>query len=1153
MADRIEKILLQLDIDTSQLVVNLQKANDKIDLLKKQIDRAKLDLKEMEKAGISSGASYDNLVRQINGFEVSLKVASDESRNYTKQLKLIEQGNASLEGSLNEQKALLSILTAQYNELSEEERLNTESGKKLGAEILKITDNLKSQEQAIGNARRNVGNYQAAITAAFDAFNKAKGGVNDVKLAIEQLNQKLKEGGISEKEYNTEIGQLNQQLQESQSETEILGQKLDDLKNIVTENGQGFKSLRQRLREARDEATLAQDKFSAGLISEDQLVSSQQKVADLSEEMGDFNKRVEALNPEAKFKAFTQVAQGAAGAIGVVTGGMGLLGSESDDAAQALLKVQQFMQFSQGLNQIAELGDSFKNLSIVLGFTTTAQKAQSVAQVQSATSATANAAATTTMAAAEQAAIIPTTGLAAAMNLLLGPVGLVLLGIAAVAAAFAFIGSDDVARIEDLTDAIDAENNAHKRTVDILKQRNSEATSTLQNELDAAKANGASETELSNIRESLRKQQEIGLVQERTANEQHLNELVEQKKRAEAIIRDKDQSEDDQKTAAESLKRIDADINQTKIENANITNIELKKLANERVTEEAEAGQRLKDSVNAASIIRISLIKDAKTRELAAERESNKQNIAKLLLDEKTNAELIIAEKQASNNRIKEINLKFALQEIQERNAIDIAGTVEGTEARIEAERLAAERIRDFQLANDTLTANAKLQIEKDTIKKIGDLKIGSLNIDREKGNREIEAAQDSANAIIAIKRAQADSPESVAGAEIEQIESDLAFELLLIENAADAKVAQLEIQKQTELNLLRSGNDDQAQATDEYKQRVLEINKRYNDAINVENASADAKATQQVIESGQNTVNAITEIGDKKIQALINLRQAEIDAADPENQIQAQLSLLDAQEQAELASFQRRLQAGEAFAAEETEIVTKYTNARIKIKQNELNVSLAATSNLLDATSSLMKKSTVAYKIFASASAVVSTYSAAAQALADTTVPNFYVRAANAAVAVLTGLSYIGQINGVQFYDGGYTGDGDPRSVSTAVGRKPYTYHKREYVIDHKTLSDPAVSSFVSGVIEPKRLNRLNISPMRVPVSSASHHSFETGGFAQVPLSSTMAINIQQVTAEEIRAIVGETVSQMKVSVAVQDISEQQGIVTKVEGRANH
>ena len=36
-------------------------------------------------------------------------------------------------------------------------------------------------------------------------------------------------------------------------------------------------------------------------------------------------------------------------------------------------------------------------------------------------------------------------------------------------------------------------------------------------------------------------------------------------------------------------------------------------------------------------------------------------------------------------------------------------------------------------------------------------------------------------------------------------------------------------------------------------------------------------------------------------------------------------------------------------------------------------------------------------------------------------------------------------------FYKGGYTGEGDPHAESTVLGRKPYTYHKGEFVFNHE------------------------------------------------------------------------------------------------------
>jgi hypothetical protein len=45
-------------------------------------------------------------------------------------------------------------------------------------------------------------------------------------------------------------------------------------------------------------------------------------------------------------------------------------------------------------------------------------------------------------------------------------------------------------------------------------------------------------------------------------------------------------------------------------------------------------------------------------------------------------------------------------------------------------------------------------------------------------------------------------------------------------------------------------------------------------------------------------------------------------------------------------------------------------------------------------------------------------------------------------------------KINGYSFFEGGFTGDGNPRSESSALGNKPYTYHKGEFVMDNAVTS---------------------------------------------------------------------------------------------------
>lgn len=116
------------------------------------------------------------------------------------------------------------------------------------------------------------------------------------------------------------------------------------------------------------------------------------------------------------------------------------------------------------------------------------------------------------------------------------------------------------------------------------------------------------------------------------------------------------------------------------------------------------------------------------------------------------------------------------------------------------------------------------------------------------------------------------------------------------------------------------------------------------------------------------------------------------------------------------------------------------------------------------------------------------------------------YTYAIRVAANVATVLANIARATAIlsaapkQFYEGGYTGDGDPRQESTAVGKRPYIYHKQEYIIPHKLLAEPVVSSFVSNVIEPKRRGKL---PSGLP-------GMFDGGFATTNVRSEVNASLQ-------------------------------------------
>lgn len=149
---------------------------------------------------------------------------------------------------------------------------------------------------------------------------------------------------------------------EAAKELDALGKKAEEAATNTDGLTTANKTLKQQLKEAVKEAQLLAAQFGE---TSKEAFAAQKKVAVLKEEISDFGDRINALNPEAKFTAISKVASGIAGGFSAATGAMALFGGESEDVQKALLKVQAALAFSQGLNEIKGLSDSFKNLGVV--------------------------------------------------------------------------------------------------------------------------------------------------------------------------------------------------------------------------------------------------------------------------------------------------------------------------------------------------------------------------------------------------------------------------------------------------------------------------------------------------------------------------------------------------------------------------------------------------------------------------------------------------------------------------------------------------------------------------------------------------------------------------------------------------------------------
>jgi hypothetical protein len=160
-----KKAFIIFDFDTKGAISNIQEAQREINILKQR-------QAEVKKESGETSEEYIKLSSEI-------KTHSDKVRENKKALEDNMKIQQASEGSVEQMRKTLSAATAQWKNMSQIERENTEAGKKLKANIKGLTDELKRQEGAIGDNRRNVGNYKSAMEGLSGPVGNATKGVSN--------------------------------------------------------------------------------------------------------------------------------------------------------------------------------------------------------------------------------------------------------------------------------------------------------------------------------------------------------------------------------------------------------------------------------------------------------------------------------------------------------------------------------------------------------------------------------------------------------------------------------------------------------------------------------------------------------------------------------------------------------------------------------------------------------------------------------------------------------------------------------------------------------------------------------------------------------------------------------------------------------------
>ena len=220
-----------------------------------------------------------------------------------------------------------------------------------------------------------------------------------------------------------DVKTTTQELQALNKVTNDEVASLNKLSTAAEDAGDGFVSLRTQVKQAKEEAQKAAEKY--GEFSKE-ANAARVKAGALADQMGDLNRQVSLLNPEAKAKAFSNLAQGVVGAFSIATGAVQAFGIKNKEVEQLAQKLQAALNITQGIASLGQLKEAYQDVKVVLGFTVVAQEAMTVA--------------TEAEAVASTQAAVATKGFTAA--LLTNPIFLAVAAIAALAGAMIAMGDD---------------------------------------------------------------------------------------------------------------------------------------------------------------------------------------------------------------------------------------------------------------------------------------------------------------------------------------------------------------------------------------------------------------------------------------------------------------------------------------------------------------------------------------------------------------------------------------------------------------------------------------------------------------------------------------------------------------------------------------
>lgn len=147
-----------------------------------EIEKLKAKQKELTASGQKNSVEFQNNATQLRQLQTAY-------RDTTKEIDLNIKATVSAKGSNEQLRAALALQTKAYNALSQEQREGTAVGRAMGRGILDLTSLLKENESAVGDNRRNVGNYANSLKGLERQLDELNERVSTLDIGSEEFKK----------------------------------------------------------------------------------------------------------------------------------------------------------------------------------------------------------------------------------------------------------------------------------------------------------------------------------------------------------------------------------------------------------------------------------------------------------------------------------------------------------------------------------------------------------------------------------------------------------------------------------------------------------------------------------------------------------------------------------------------------------------------------------------------------------------------------------------------------------------------------------------------------------------------------------------------------------------------------------------------------